>query len=100
MKSVSSTTREYPFPVTKVPLNGPVWHGYWLLPYNNSLSTHPIFRIAQRSEYIESIIGELDDLLGTADTNECILIDPMFPAPLPYVEGMRRKLFLQHYFYF
>lgn len=37
------------------------------------------------------MIGELDDLLGTTDANKCILLDPMFPVLLPYIDGMQCK---------
>ena len=89
--SVSATTASCPYPFTVVPLDGPVWHGRWMLPYNNSLIRHPIFHIGQRPEYAESMIGELDNLLGTTDADECILLDPMFPVPLPYIDGVRRE---------
>jgi hypothetical protein len=62
-----------------------------MTPCNINLVRWPAFRVGKREEGAETMIGELDDLMGTEDADECIIYDPMFPFPLPHVDGMRRK---------
>ena len=84
------TYDSYPYTVARVPLDG-LDHGMWMVPHNVNLVKYPIFLIGNRKEYTQSMIGELDNILGTEDADECSLLDPVFPLPIIRVDSTRRQ---------
>jgi hypothetical protein len=91
VKSVSMTNPGRPYPMKLVPLDGPVRDTYWMEPYNINLIRYAIFRVGRREEGAKSMIGELDNLMGTADAEGCNLLDPELPYLLACLEDSQRK---------
>jgi hypothetical protein len=81
IKSVSSSTVIYPFPIKLVPLDSLIRDSSWMAPYNINLIKFATLHVGLRAEGAKSI-GELDNLMGTMDADECTLLDPAFPFPL------------------
>jgi hypothetical protein len=76
----------YPYTIAHVPLDGPD-HEMWMVPHNVNLVKYPIFLIGNCREYTQSMIGELDNIFGTEDADECSLLDPVFPLPLIHIDS-------------